>query len=625
MSTLEELISDDNKIDIRDVQSILKVQVCNLKIDKNQQFLKLGTNINKLFYGDNLEILRRYIVGESVDLIYLDPPFNSKADYNILFKEPSGEQSTAQIQAFSDSWHWDDAARQSYEYLTGNDVDVKVANLAEALYRVLGKNDMTAYLFMMANRLIELHRVLKPTGSLFLHCDPTASHYLKLMLDAIFGASNFRNEIIWRRTGSHNKINRYAPIHDVILFYSKTEKYKWKSPKRPYMKGHIDEYFIKDKDGYKTNYYGNVLTGSGIRGGDSGKPWRGFNPTEKNRHWAIPKAVLDDIDEDLSNLTTQQKLDRLFELSYVKIIPDQSLPIYERHLKSDDGQPLSDIWAFQPYTNGTVFGTDEGIDEDVRWLSTRDKERLGYQTQKPVALLKRIIESTTDKGDWVLDPFCGCGTAIAASEEIDRHWIGIDITWLAINLVKNRLKAVFPHSNFELEGEPKDIGAAIELSKDRYQFQWWALSLIHARPVGSKPSNPREGKKGADEGVDGWLRFRIDKELETIVIQVKSGHVGVDKIRELRDTVTRQKAAMGIFITLEEPTSEMIKEVKATDPYVAKSLNMEFPKIQILTIKELLDGVKPKIPQTASAFPEAVITKRVSGKDSSTLDDFAEE
>jgi DNA modification methylase len=297
---------------------------------------------------------------------------------------------------------------------------------------------------MMAVRLVELHRILKPTGSLYLHCDPTASHYLKVVLDSIFGKSQFRNEITWRRTGGHGKAKRYAPIHDIILFYSKTDAYKWNATKRPYMKGHVEQYFIYDEKGWRTNYYGNVLTGSGLRGGESGKPWHGFDPSAKGRHWAIPGEIVEEIredtDEDLSVLGQHQKLDRLLELGYVKIIEGQAWPIYERYIKPEEGQTASDIWAYQPYTSGTVFGTDKGIDDDVRWLSPNDQERLGFQTQKPVGLLERIIKASSGTGDMILDPFCGCGTSVVAAPSLGRRWIGIDVTWLAIDKIERRLR-----------------------------------------------------------------------------------------------------------------------------------------------------------------------------------------
>jgi DNA modification methylase len=578
-------------------------------LDEHQQFLKLGPK-NKLYYGDNLEILKRYIPNESIDLVYLDPPFNSKTDYNILFRETTGEQSTAQIQAFTDFWHWDSAAREAYEYLTGNEVDNKIADMATALYKILGKNDMSAYLFMMAIRLIELHRVLKPTGSLFLHCDPNASHYLKLVMDTIFGTRNFVNEISWKRQHAHSDTKQgakhFGRLHDTLLFYAKEKGEQiW------------HQQFTKHEQEYLDNFYKYVELPDGTRRLLS-KEERSNREMVKGRIYKLDNmegpggAAKGNPRYEFLGVTrywrySQETMKKKYDAGKIIQTKAGNVPMEIRYIDESLGVSLQDMWT------------------DIKPLSAFAKERLGYPTQKPEALLERIIKSSTNEGDWVLDPFCGCGTATATAEKLGRHWIGIDITWLAINLVKNRMKHMFPYSDFEIEGEPKDIGAAKELANNRYQFQWWALSLIGARPVGSKPSNPREGKKGPDEGIDGWLRFRIEDKIESIVVQVKSGHVSVKDIRELRDTISRQRAAMGIFITLEEPTSEMIKEVKATDPYLAKSLNTEFPKIQILTIKELLEGVEPKIPQTASAFPQAMITKRVSGKDSSTLDDFTEE
>lgn len=560
------------------------------------------SDLNTLYYGDNLPVLRKYFADEVIDFIYLDPPFNSKADYNILFKEATGEESTAQIRAFTDFWHWNPDVEKTYLEIQE---DPKYTSMLQFLHAFLGRNDMMAYLVMMTIRLRELYRVLKPTGSLFIHCDSKASHYLKIILDLVFGFRNFRNEVIWRRTGSHNKIDRYAPIHDSILFYSKTDNYVWKYPKRPYMKGHIEEYFIKDKKGYRTNYYGNVLSGSGLRGGSSGKPWRGFDPTAKGRHWAIPKAVIDEIDEDLSGLNTQQKLDRLYELGYIKIYPDQAWPIYERYLKEDDGQPLADIWAFQPYTSGTVFGTEKGIDEDIRWLSPRDRERLGYPTQKPVGLMERILKSCTDEEDSVLDPFCGCGTTIIAANNLKRKWIGIDITHLAISLIRSRLREIdaIAGKDYAVVGEPADFESAVQLMRDDpsgYQFQWWALSLVEARPAKS-PNDDKKGKKGADKGIDGWLTFKESDNvnLQRIVVQVKGGaNIGAQLVRDLIGTVQAAKSAMGIMITLYDPTKPMIDAALEAEYYQSPTWGHKYPKIQIITIPELLSGKRPNTPHT---------------------------
>jgi hypothetical protein len=322
---------------------------------------------NQLYYGDNLDIFRGGNVDpESVDLIYLDPPFKSDANYNILFTADGIKPDEAQLTAFKDTWTWEEAQGVYDELQTTP--NVTLINLINALHVGLERTPMLAYLVNMAIRLLEIHKVLKNTGSVYLHCDPTASHYLKMLMDAVFGPTNFRSEIIWRRTGSHNKMLRWAPIHDVILFYTKTDRFTWNHPRRPYMLGHVKQHFIEEKGRYKTNYYGNVLTGSGTRGGESGQPWQGFNPTAKGRHWAVPGKIWDEVGVDPVGLTQHQKLDLLYERGFIKITEGDAWPVYERTITPDDGPATPDIWAFQPYTEGTVFGTSDGIDADARWL-----------------------------------------------------------------------------------------------------------------------------------------------------------------------------------------------------------------------------------------------------------------
>jgi site-specific DNA-methyltransferase (adenine-specific) len=548
--------------------------------------------MNRLYYGDNLDIMRRYIDKESVDLVYLDPPFNSSRNYNVIFEQNSDDTAGAQIKAFEDTWHWDHIAAVAFKEIV--EAGGQTSEVMRAFRSFLGESDMMAYLVMMAPRLVELRRCLKATGCLFLHCDPTACHYLKILLDAIFGKEMFRNEIVWRRTGSHGKVKRFGPLHDIILFYSKSNNYQWKFLKKPYMKGHVEENFVKVGKRYRTNYYGNVLTGSGLRGGESGKIWKGFNPSAKGRHWAVPGALIQDLDEDLSGLTQHQKLDRLLEMGFIKIIEGQAWPIYERFITETDGQAIGDIWAFQPYTNGTVFNTDECIDEDVRWLSPQDQERLGYPTQKPEGLLSRIINSCTKNEDIVLDPFCGCGTTISVAQKLKRQWIGIDITHLAITLMKTRLRDTFGESiksEYKVVGEPVDLAGARELAKtDPYQFQWWALGLVGARPV--------EQKKGADKGIDGRLTFHDDKTGKTrqVIFSVKAGQVHSSHIRDLAGVLEREKAEMGALITMEPPTRNMVREASAADLYVSQDMRKTYPKIQILTIEELLKGKKPEMP-----------------------------
>src|SRR2546423_271444 len=361
------------------------------------------------------------------------------------------------------------------------------------------------------------------------------------------------------------------------------------------MKGHIEEYFVLDEKGYRTNYYGNVLTGSGTRGGESGKPWRGINPTAKGRHWAIPGAVLEEVEEDFTGLTQHQKLDRLVELGYIRIDPDQAWPMYERCLKPTDGQAVPDIWAFQPYTRGTVFGTDEGIDEDVRWLSTKDSERLGYPTQKPEGLLQRIIEASSNEGDLVLDAYCGCGTTTTVAQRLKRRWVGIDITYQSISLVLRRLEQAFGKKVLDyitLDGIPRDVESAVALAhkKDdrlRKEFEKWAvLTYTINRAI-------INDKKGADRGIDGIAYFMIGKRQNaSIIFQVKSGHVDRGDVAKLRGDMQREGATLAILITLEKPTRPMLKEAKAAGTYHHEMMNRSYDKIQIVTVKDIIERDK---------------------------------
>ena len=546
---------------------------------------------NTLYFGDNLDILRNSIADESIDLIYLDPPFNSKRDYNLLFKTPKGMESDAQITAFEDSWHWGEQAENEFREIQ-KQPNTDVAEMMQALRSFLGENDMMAYLTMMANRLLVLHRVLKDTGSLYLHCDPTASHYLKIVLDGVFGKLNFKSEIIWRRTGSHNKANRWAPIHDVLFYYVKSDNYCWKNPKRPYMMGHVRDNFVEDGNGgYRTNYYGNVLTGSGTRNGESGKVWKGFDPTAKGRHWAIPGSIWDEVEFDPSGLSQHEKLDMLFEKGFIKITEGAAWPIYEKKINKNDGPATSDLWTYQPYTEGAVFGTKEGVDADVSWIKPRDAERLGYPTQKPLALLERIIAASSNEGDVVLDPFCGCGTAVDAAQNLKRKWIGIDITHLSINLIEERMKKRYPELKekgaFETLGVPKDFAAASNLAlRDKYQFQYWALSLVKAQPF-------KGGKKGADGGVDGFIFPEVAPgKTEKIIVSVKGGeNVGLTMLKDLITTVAHNKAAIGLFVTLTPPTKPMIAEAAAAGHFESPH-HGAFARIQILTIEGLLNSTE---------------------------------
>lgn len=583
---------------------------------------------NKLFYGDNLEVLRQKIKDETIDLCYIDPPFNSKRNYNQIYNN-IGKEDQAQAQAFIDTWTWDDAAEKGFEDVISNVGGVFTSQSIEliiGLEKVLRKGSLLSYLVSMSLRIAEIYRVLKPTGSFYLHCDPTASHYLKLVVDSIFCSQKgeYQNEIIWRRTGQHNKVTRYGPIHDVILFYTKTDKYTWNFPKRPFMKGHINENFIQDEKGYKTNYYGNVLTGSGTRGGESGKPWKGFDPTAKGRHWAVPGAVVEDIDEDLSELSQHQKLDRLYELGFITITEGEAWPIYNRYLNSTDGQALPDIWAFQPYTKGTVFQTEKGIDEDIRWLSTKDSERLGYPTQKPEGLLERIISASTNKGDVVLDAYCGCGTTVAVAQHLKRKWIGVDITYQSISLILKRLEDAYDSSvieKIELNGVPKDFKSAVALAnkqedKTRKEFEKWVtLTYSNNRAIINE-------KKGGDGGIDG-IAYLLDindknkKEHAKAIFSVKSNKTLTPSvIRDLNGTIEREGAVLGFLLTL-YPMDNLVKESKKYGTYKNKLFNHDYPKIEVISVEEIFQGKRMNLPTGVAVVKGA--KKKNKGNDQGSL------
>lgn len=474
-----------------------------------------------LYFGDNLEILRKKIPDESFDLIYLDPPFNSNRDYNVLFKEGL-QDSPAQIKAFDDSWHWNRESKKTFDYLVTR-TDEGISNLMLAMEKTVGHNDMLAYLTMMAIRLIELKRVLKKKGTIYLHCDPTASHYLKIILDIIFGKRNFRNEIIWCYRGAGYPKKDFGKRHDVIFRYSKSDDYLFNLDEVR------EEYAEATKERFK-HYIGNVRSGK-----DFGV--QQLNPLGKQ--------------------------------------PD-------------------DWWQIQP-------------------IAPSSKERLGYPTQKPESLLERIILASSNENDWILDPFCGCGTTVAVAEKLERNWVGIDITSLAINLVKHRLRNQHDigRKQIYVDGLPTDLAEAKELfKKDPFEFEYWVLDLVNAMPAKSKS---KENMRGADKGIDGIIIFHKDManrngngnsngkgkwEYGKAIVQVKGGSVQRNQIATLKGDVEREKAEAGIFITLEKPTQPMASEAVDAGTFKTKLTgHKEFPKIQILTVDELLRGKLPDLPQ----------------------------
>ena len=560
---------------------------------------------NALYYGDNLAVLRESIASESVDLIYLDPPFNSNANYNVLFKSHTGAGSEAQIEAFEDTWHWGPEAEDAFDQVmkSGN---TNAADMLRAMRSFLGENDMMAYLAMMAIRLIELRRVLKPKGSLYLHCDPTASHYLKILLDGIFEPRNFRSEIIWKRSSAHSDAKQgrklHGHIHDVIFFYTKGAEWNWNEVYTPYDELYVGrDYRLKDEELGRQFRRGDLTAAR--PGGDTEYDWRVKKPDGSHERWS---ADLDDeylhpipgwayqavhpypgrywaySKENMKQFAREGRLRHTFD----------GMPEYKRFLDEMRGVPLQDLWT------------------DITPIIAGTQERLGYPTQKPLSLLERIITSSSNAGEVVLDPFCGCGTATHAAQKLNRQWIGIDITHLAIGLIERRLKDSFPGIQFEVHGTPKDLDGARDLAiRDKYQFQWWAVSLVEAQPYGGK-------KKGADSGIDGLIYFRSDsKTTERAIVSVKGGdHVGVPMIRDLKGVMEREKAPIGVFLTLAEPTKPMIAEAASAGFYELQG--RKYPRLQIITISDALHGAKPAIPlvDTGAAFKKAAKEAPPQGK-----------
>ncbi len=514
--------------------------------------------MNTLYYGDNLDVLRRYVADESVDLVYLDPPFKSNQDYNVLFAEQDGSRSAAQIKAFEDTWRWDRAAAATYEEIVER--GGRVSQAMQAFRTFLGESDMLAYLAMMAPRLVELRRVLKATGGLYLHCDSAASHYLKMLLDSIFEAGRFKNEIIWKRTTAHSDAKQgathFGRIHDVLLFYGKGDDVRFNPQWKPYDQEYIDTHYRYVELGTGRRYRKGDLTAN-HPGGDTLYAWKGVRPY-KGRYWAYSKEKMEQFDAE-------------GRLIYTK----SGMPEYKRYLDEMPGRPLQDVW------------------DDIPPINSQAQERLGYPTQKPEALLERIIMASSNEGETIVDPFCGCGTAIAVAQRLKRAWIGIDITHLAITLIRHRLFSAYGgKAEYEVIGEPISLPDAEALAaEDKYQFQWWALGLVGARPA--------EQKKGADRGIDGRLYFHDEGQggkTKQIILSVKGGDLKAQDVRDLRGVMEREKAEIGVLLALEEPTKPMRAEAASAGFYDSPGWKKKYPRLQLLTVAELLSGKRIDYP-----------------------------
>lgn len=494
----------------------------------------------EIYIGDNLDILRRYIAADSVDLIYLDPPFKSDRNYNRIFARRAGARAAAQEGAFEDTWEW--TPRSDHDCQVMMRAPGKVGEAIGALYRLLGGVPLMAYIAMMAPRLLELKRVLKPTGSIYLHCDSTANHYLKILMDAVFMPTRFRSQITWKRTSSHGNVTTgYGDVTDVILYYARGDRPVWNQVYRPYSRRHVDSKFrYIDPDGrrYTTSDLRNPSPRPNLR-----YEYNGYKPHPNG--WAISRRRMEEYD----------RAGRLvFPAS-----PDGRIRL-KRYLDEQPGERAQNLW------------------DDIAPVNSRAVERVGFPTQKPNALLRRIIEASSRPGEVVLDPFCGCGTAVIVAEQLGRQWVGIDITDVALEVIQMRFDREVGKVPYVVKArEPRALPEAIALAKsDRKHFETWALGLVGARPA--------EPHRGADRGVDA--RF-LDLHGRPVVVSVKSGHVSSPHIRDLIGVIDREGAVVGAFISLYHPTKAMLREAASAGSY--ESATGLIPRLQIHTIAQLLD------------------------------------
>lgn len=533
---------------------------------------------NHLYFGDNLDILKKYIPDESVDLVYLDPPFNSNRNYSVIFNR-HGEvdnDASAQIEAFEDTWKWTPVTESQFtQFVT--EAPGAVADALTAFRTMLGENDAMAYLTNMAPRLVELHRVLRTTGSIYLHCDPTMSHYLKVLMDGIFDVRNFRNEVIWERVAAKGSpMQRYPANHDVILFYSKTKKMTWHPQLTPYDLDDLDE---KTASKYRhTDAEGRLYRLGPLLHPEQGKrPNLHYELMGVTRTWRWEK----------------DRMDKAVAAGRVVQSAPGKVPEQIMYLDEQPGRLTGDVWT------------------DINVLNSQAAERLGYPTQKPVALLERIIEASTDEGDVILDPFCGCGTTVDAAQKLGRKWIGVDITYISIDLIIKRLQHTYGDEvtkEFETTGIPQDYAAAQAMfTKDAFEFERWAVSLVGAQP---------NQKQVGDKGIDGVGRFMLDGKggVGKFLVSVKGGRtINPSMVRDLQGTVKAQGAAMGILITLSEPTKGVTDAINHGGVWEHPITKQKFPVLQHVTIKQLMKGERPQLPPTI--FKPYIEAKRQKVKD----------
>ena len=541
-------------------------------------------NRNKLYFGDCLTVMEEMPLG-SVDLIYLDPPFNSQRDYNAIYKDETGRPLPAQIEAFSDMWSMNEERERELRTMPVLMRDAGIADESVEFWRLWmnalrrTNPNLLAYLSYMTQRLLPMKGILKPTGSIYLHCDPTASHYIKVMMDSIFGHEHFRSEIVWRRVNPTGRgKRRLANNADYLLYYAKGSKFVWNPQHKPHDQSYIDKNY-RHKDSAGRRYRLDNLKGAGTRTGNSGKPWRGVNPTDSGSHWAVPNAALP---ADAKALSTQEKLNLLDEIGRIYWPPKGKVPAYKRYLDEMPGTPIDTIWT------------------DIGGLQSQSKERMGYATQKPVALLERIIATSSNPGDVVFDPFCGCATTLEAAHRLGRRWIGVDIAIHAVKRVASvRLRdrlALIEGEDFEIDGVPRDMEGARDLwTRDKYHFQRWAVEQVDGFVT---------TKRTADGGIDGRLYYALPntKDLASMAIEVKGGkNVGIREVRELSGVLDNDEALLAGLIILDPfgPTKERNIRRFMAEKGDLDVMGVKYPRMQLLTVAEILEGKRFNTPGVA--------------------------
>ena len=532
-----------------------------------------------LVRGDNLEEMRTF-PDDCIDLIATDPPFNSQRNYFVPYRDEHGQEPDTLIRAFTDTWTWGEAAEDAYQHLLVEEGG-QIGNTIQGLRQFLNETPMMAYLVMMAVRIVEMHRILKTTGSIYLHCDPSASHYLKIILDAIFGASNFRNEIVWQRTSSHNDGNRFGRVHDIILFYSKNPQPLWNAVYTEHNSEYVERaYRHEDERGH---YQVGDLTAAGVtQRGESGQTWRGINPSTVGNHWRAPRreAWPESVEppENYESLSVHEKLDVLDANGLIYWPPTGRVPRFKRYLSTSRGRRVNDVIT------------------DINPLSGQSKERTGYPTQKPVELYKRIVAASSNEGNVVLDPFCGCGTTLMAAEALNRHWIGIDLTYLATGAVRQQIERLFPQlrNSVTIAGTPENVEQALELARTNpHGFEEWCVThVLHFRP---------NERRGGDGGIDGTFRFPLGRvqgrqAYGKAVAQVKGGNYTLSHIRDFRTAMQNVEADLGVFVVTTPPTRGMLTEASRAETYRHPFLDMEAPRLQIYEIQNYFRGILPTLP-----------------------------